>query len=327
MRRAAGVIALCVLAAASASADEARIAMPTALAANVRTGHHGGLDVGLEPRPRGVLVTVSRSVRAWPASPAYPLADPGACGDGAALAVPGSFRLPLELEVLARRPGAALARLAAVVDYVSRAVVLDDGGRGAQDAAAVLARGRGRCSGRANAAVGLLRAMGIPARPVHGLLVGDGGARWHRWGEAWLGPLGWVPFDPGASVGLVSVRYLPLAGSGEGLSTTGVRLERIDERGYLGVPVRAGLRVLPAGGVTLRCAAPPGDAGITAMLVGPDGSRWARRGGREVVFAGMLPGRYHLTWRAGGRPAALSLVLGGAPDVLVELGAEGEADP
>jgi hypothetical protein len=323
MRRAAGVLALAVLAAAAARGDEARIVVPTALAARVETGRRCGLDVGLEPRPGGALVTVSGSIRALPAAPSYPLADAASCGDDDALAVPASFQLPPELRRLADRPGSALVRLTAVVAFVSRAVALDEDGGGAQDAVSVLARGRGRCSGRANAAVGLLRRLGIPARPVHGLLIGDRGARWHRWGEAWLGPLGWTAFDPGASVGVVSVRYLPLVGSGEGASLAGVRLERIDERGYLGVPVRAGVRVLPVGGVTLRCVGPAGAPEITALLLAPDGSRWARRGAREVVFGGMLPGRYRLLWRASGRPAALDLVLGEARNVVVELGAGG----
>lgn len=327
MRFAAGLVALTLLAAAGARGDEARIALPTALAARVETGRRCGLEVGLEPLPDGVLVTVSRTVHPFAVAPAYPLPHVAACGDAEALAVPASFRLPPELRWLAGRPGSAAARLVSVVTYVSQAVALDDRDGGAQDAASVLARGRGRCSGRANAAVGLLRGMGIPARAVHGVLVAGDGARWHRWGEAWLGPLGWVPFDPGAAVGLVSVRYIPLVGSGEGASLAGVRLERIDERGYLGVPVRAGLRVLPVGGVTLRCVAPAGAPEITALLVGPDGSRWARRGGREVVFGGMLPGRYRLMWRASGRPAALNLVLGEVPDVLVDLGAGGEAGP
>ncbi len=325
MRRAAGVVALTVLAAAVARGDEARIVLPTALAARVETGRHCGLDVGLEPRAGGALVTVSRSVRALAVAPAYPLQRVASCGDADALAVPASFQLPPELLRLADRPGSALVRLVSAVSFVTRTVALDEDDAGPQDAVSVLARGRGRCSGRANAAVGLLRRMGIPARAVHGLLAGGGGVRWHRWGEAWLGPLGWTPFDPGAAVGLVSVRYLPLAGSGEGASLAGVRLERIDERGYLGVPVRAGLRVLPVGGVTLRCVAPAGATQITALLYGPDGSRWARRGGREVVFGGMLPGRYRLMWRASGRPAALNLVLGEVPDVLVDLGAGGEA--
>jgi Transglutaminase-like superfamily len=325
MRPAAGMVAVAVLAAAAVRADEARIVVPTELAARVETGRRSGLDVGLEPRPGGALVTVSSSARAFPVAPAYPLARAAACGDADALAVPASFQLPLELRRLTERQGSALARLVSAVSFVSRTVALDEDDAGPQDAVAVLERGRGRCSGRANAAVGVLRRMGIPARVVHGLLIGDGGARWHRWGEAWLGPLGWTPFDPGAAVGVVSVRYLPLVGSGEGASLAGVVLARIDERGYLGVPMRAGLRVLPVGGVTLRCVAPAGASEVTALLVGPDGSRWGRRGGREVVFGGMLPGRYRILWHAGGPPAALDLVLGEVPDVLVELGAGGEA--
>jgi hypothetical protein len=327
MRRAAGVAALAVLAAAGACGDEARIVVPTALAARVETGRHSGLDVGLEPRSGGAVATVSCSARAFPFVPAYPLAHATACGDADALAVATSFQLPIELRRLAGRPGSAVARLVSVVSFVSRSVALDEDDAGPQDAVSVLARGRGRCSGRANAAVGMLRGMGIPARVVHGLMVGSGGTRWHRWGEAWLGPLGWIPFDPGAAVGLVSVRYLPLVGSGEGASLAGVHLEAIDERGYLGVAVYGGLRVLPVSGVTLRCVAPAGAPEVTALLVGPDGSCWARRGGREVVFGGMLPGRYRILWRAGGRPVTLALVLGEVPDVLVDLGAGGEAEP
>jgi len=321
----AALAASVLLAAAVAAADEASLVLPTALAARVDTSRTSSAAIGLEGRPGGALVTISQTVQALAEEPSYPLADPERCGDAAALAVPASFRLPAGLAELAGRQGSAVAVVERVVSYVTRSVRLDEDDAGPQDGAAALARGRARCSGRANAAVGLLRRLGIPARPVQGLLAGGEGARWHRWGEAWLGPLGWVPFDPGASVGLVGVRYLPLLGSGDGSSLVGVRIERLDERGYLGVPVRDGLRVLPCGGVTLRCEAPTVQAGLTAVLLGPDGSRWARQGCGSVEFRGMLPGRYRIVWRGDGPVGVLDLVLGSVPEVLVELGSPEEA--
>jgi len=314
-----------LLAAAFACADEASIVLPTALAARVESARLQASSIGLEGRPGGALVTISQAVQALAEEPPYPLAGRETCGDDSALDVPASFRLPAGLAELAGRPGSAVGVLERVVSYVTQTVRLDEDDAGAQDGAAVVAKGRARCSGRANAAVGLLRRLGIPARVVQGLLLGDQGARWHRWGEAWLGPLGWVPFDPGASVGLVGVRYLPIVGSGDVSSLAGVRVERVDERGYLGVPVRNGLRVLPCGGVTLRCEAPALRAGLTAVLLGPDGSRWARQGCGGVVFRGMMPGRYRIVWGGDGPVGVLDLVLGAVPEVLVELGSPEEA--
>lgn len=325
MRPTTAIAVSVLLAAASAGADEALLVLPTALAARVETRRLSTASIGLEGRPGGALVTISQAVQALPGEPPYPLAGTQQCGDETALDVPDSFRLPTGLGELADRPASAVGVVESVVTYVTRTVRLDEDDAGPQDGAAVLARGRGRCSGRANLAVGLLRRLGIPARVVQGLLLGQESVRWHRWGEAWLGSLGWVPFDPGASVGLVGVRYLPLCGSGDGSSLTGVRLERVDERGYLGVPVRNGLRVLPSGGVTLRCEAPTRQADVTAVLLGPDGSRWARQGHGGVVFKGMLPGRYRIVWRGDGPSGVLDLVLGAVPEVLVELGGPGEA--
>ena len=325
MRPAAGLVALGVLWASAVCADEASVVMPTALAARVDTDRQTGVAVGIEGLPDGALVTLSQAVRALRGEPAYPLRDVRMCDDPGALEVPSGFAVPAELAAAAQALHGAVAVVERVVVFVTQRVRLDENDAGPQDGSSVLRRGRGRCSGRANIAIGLLRRLGIPARAVHGLLLGDDDARWHRWGEAWLGALGWVPFDPGASVGIVSVRYLPLRGSGEGSPLAGVRVERLDDRGYQGVPLRNGLHVLPLHGVTLRCVAPTGQAGLTAALVGPDGSRWVRRGRKEVVFEGILPGRYRIVWGSNRQPDVLDLGLGATPEVLVELGARGEA--
>ena len=323
MRLAAALLA--VVCGGVAFADEAAIFVPTALAARIEGGERSGLSVAVESRPDGAMVWVSQVVQAFPGTPAYPLAGPERCGDPTALEFPPSFVVPAELAGARAQGDSALEVVARAVEFVSQRITLDENDGGRQDGASVLMRGRGRCSGRANLAVGLLRAAGIPARAVRGMVVGSGSVRWHRWGEAWLGPLGWIAFDPGAAVGLVSVRYLPVRGSGEGTSLSGVRLVRINERGYAGLPVRRGLRILPVGGVTLRCLAPVGDPAITALLVGPDGSRWARQGQGEVVFVGMLPGRYRMVWRGAGRPSAFDFELGAAREVSVELPGTAEA--
>ncbi len=323
MRRLAGVVAGAVLSAGAAFADEASVVMPTALAARVETSG-GRVAVAIEDAPGGALVTLSQSVTALRAASRLPAGASDVCDDPGALDVPAGFAPPAELAG-ARTPPGAFAKLERVVAFVTRNVRLDENDPGPQDGAAVLARGVGRCSGRANLAIGLLRAARVPARAVHGILLGDDGPRWHRWGEAWLPGSGWVPFDPGASVGIVSVRYLRLRGAGDGSPLAGVRLERIDERGYRGVPVRNGVRVLPLRGVRVRCVAPAGHAAFTAALVGPDGTAWVRHGRGEIVFDGMIPGRYRIVWGGDGGRNVLNLVLGTSAEVLVDLGARREA--
>ncbi len=319
MRRVFALVAALACSGSVFLADEAAVFLPTALAARVEGPSGGGSGLALEVRPGGVLVTVHRALRAMAPASDWAALAPRRCGDQAALEVPGGFTLPRELADVRASSASPLEAVTRVVEYVSSRIAIAEYDTGPQDAASVLARGRGRCSGRANLAVGLLRAVGVPAHVVTGVLVGERGARWHRWGEAWVGVPGWVAFDPGASVGLVSVRYLRVGGAGEGPPLDGVRLERIDERGFWALPLRSGMRVLPAGGVTVRCVAPARDASVTALLVAPDGSRWARRGWGQVTFEGMLPGRYRLVWRSGGGPTALDLELGDEREVRVDL--------
>ncbi len=89
--------------------------------------------------------------------------------------------------------------------------------RGApQDAATVLKRRSGYCTGIAGLTVGLLTSVGIPAREVAGYIVEDqpGGARsgYHRWVEVLYDDRGWVFADPHASHHFVPATYLRLAG-------------------------------------------------------------------------------------------------------------------
>jgi hypothetical protein len=304
-----------------AVADEARIAVPAALVGRIETVERWGIDYAIDTAGTGAVVTTSQSLRPLPVDIGYPLARPAACGDPAALTLPRGLQLPGELLAMAGGTSSAFELLADVVGFVTRRVVLDESDRGPQDALAVLSRGRARCSGRANLAVGLLRAAGVPARVVQGALLHDDGARWHRWGEAWLGA-GWVPFDPGASVGIVSVRYLPLRSGGDGASLAAVRLLAIDDLGFASLPRRGLLRIAPPAGATLRCLATPRARHFRAELFAAGGAVWRREGYGEVRFEGMLPGRYRLRWEP--REAGvgdLVLVLRGLVDVRLDLAA------
>jgi len=227
-----------------AAADQLQALLPISLGARVVTGAKWDGVVIVEPYDHArVRLTVER----WPK-----LAAEGIDGLGASCQTLGSVdqealqvevRLPLppQLERAAGLPFEA--RLSQVVSWVSQRVRLVEEDRKSQDARSVFFRRQGRCSGRANVAVALLRQLGVPARVVHGLLFRPEGPAWHRWGEAWIPGLGWRPFDPGVAVGVLGVRYVPMTGAGEGLPLQGIALLRVEEREFLELPQLRGLRV------------------------------------------------------------------------------------
>lgn len=228
-----------------AAADQLQALLPLPLAARVKAGPAGDGAVVLEPfDSQRVRVTVEmrpeRGLWLWAEGRQAGLIP---CPSVEACQV--EVELPLPAELAASRGLGPAARLWRVVSWVSRWVQAAEDDSGAQDAASVLQRRRGRCSGRANLAVALLRQLGVPARPVHGLLFRLGGPSWHRWAEAWLPGLGWRPFDPGLAVGAVSVRYLPMNGAEERLPLTGVRLLHVEEGAFNTLPRVWGLRVVP----------------------------------------------------------------------------------
>ncbi len=322
MRRGLVWLAAAIFMATAALADEAHFWVPTGVAARVEVGARSGLHVGVEAVENGALVTVSHEAQALAGAPPYPLPSPAGSPDAEYLQVPEHFSLPPEVASLVRSATDSVELLTNVVGFVSQRVALVEQDTGSQDAASVLVRRAGRCSGRANLAVGLLRAAGVPARAVSGVLIGEDGPRWHRWGEARLASLGWVGFDPGSSVGMVSVRHLPLRGAGEGTKLDGVRIAHIEEQIYSALPVVAGLRVVPVGGITVHCQAPRDVTEFTAVLLGPDGSRWSRRGRGEVRFSGLLPGRYRLYWWGSERRGSLRMELGRSDEVRLQLARE-----
>lgn len=235
-----------------AVADQLQLEMPVHLAARVIAGPTWDGAVTLEPKDAFfVRVTVEarfhRSV--W---------DNGANlrGEGLVPQEAGNIErlLPLPPELQAAQRGSPWTRLVRIVLWVSRNVRLVEGDEGLQDAGSVLRRRVGRCSGRANLTVALLRQMGVPARVVHGLLVRSDGAVWHRWGEAFLGSLGWRPFDPGVAVGGVGVRYVPMVGADERLPLQGVRVVSLAEWEFAHLPWVQGLRVVPPRAFQLSAA-------------------------------------------------------------------------
>ena len=83
---------------------------------------------------------------------------------------------------------------------------------GPQDAASVLGRQAGTSLGRARALVALLRAVGVPARLVGGLRLGNAAGKraTNSWAEAWTGTA-WLPLDPaGGFFGTLPTSYLAL---------------------------------------------------------------------------------------------------------------------
>lgn len=300
--------------------DEAHYWFPTELAAQVESGVRSGLVVGIEAAAAGALVTVSSEIRPLGRPPAFRPVRAERTGDPTSLWLPAGFATPPELLRLATKSADAWEATLRVVELVSAQVTLDEADTGAQDAASVLARRRGRCSGRANAAVGLLRAVGVPARVVHGVVVGARGARWHRWGEAWLEGQGWLAFDPGSSVGTVSVRYIPMRGAGEGASLGGIRVLAIDERAYAALPIRNRLRVVPVQGATVRVVSGRSEKEFWAALYAPGGARHVRKGNGEVVFSGLLAGRYRLVWAREGKLLEAAVEVSGEEQVRLDLG-------
>lgn len=234
------LFALLVLFVRPLDADQLQLEMPVSLAARVIAGPTWDGAVTLEPKDAS-LVKVTVEARFYRST-----WENGARSLKAGVPPEASHVerfLPLPFELQAVQGASPWEKLVRTVFWVTRNVRLVEGDAGSQDAASVLRRRVGRCSGRANLTVALLRQMGVPARVVHGLLLRSDGALWHRWGEAWLGLAGWRPFDPGVAVGAVGVRYVPMVGADERLPLAGLRVVSVAEWEFAHLPRIQGLRV------------------------------------------------------------------------------------
>lgn len=311
---------LALLLSGMAAADEARILLPKEFAPRLACGEVSGAVVSVEARGNAVLVTVRRQLSAFPPSLVWPEEASKRWLTTEYTDVPIQFTLPKYIENTIDPGASAIEIVLKVVAFVADEIKVDRFDNGPQDAQSVLNRGRGRCSGRANLSVGLLRAKGIAARVVSGLVVSRTGAVWHRWGEAWLGSLGWVEFDPAAAVGTVDANYIRLRGAGEWLLLREVELISLDNPVYRALPVRAGLRVVPVGGATVRCRPPAGDVtSHTITLCAEDESCRHASFHSEAVFSHLLPGKYQLRWQSGGTLHRYSLAVNGTKTMVVDL--------
>jgi hypothetical protein len=119
----------------------------------------------------------------------------------------------------------ALLAAQRVVNWVNGNLDKRSGARGAATATEVLAEGAGDCTEHSALAVALLRAAGLPARQVDGivyLVEADGRpvAGYHAWSEVWIGR--WIAIDAMFGETGTSARYLmfgydePGAHSGSG---------------------------------------------------------------------------------------------------------------
>jgi hypothetical protein len=188
-----------------------------------------------------------------------------------------------------------------VLEWTAARVAVDPEDVDSQDAASVLARGRGRCSGLANATAALLLAAGFEATTVSGLLVTESEAIPHRWVACRLPHAGWVHTDP--TLGLWTITSSHLAYPETVTELPGIQImtqgsDRLDV-----LPRRSGLPLRPNVGSELLCrvARDDGDATAVAVLTGVGGETYRAVLAPEGRFSALLPGRWRLVVTQGER--------------------------
>jgi hypothetical protein len=218
----------------------------------------------------------------------------------AAPEVPAGFELPKHLAKKLTPDLSAWEAATVILEWVANHLAVDADDGGPQDAQSVLSRGRGRCSGLANAAVAMLRAAGFEARTVSGLLVGDTEVIPHRWIECRLPAAGWVPSDPTLGLWAVTPQHMVFADTVT--EQPRVRVLQTGSDGLARLPRRAGRLLRPNLGADLVCRIDP-DVSVTdplAVLRGEGGEVRRARLDPEARFTGLLPGRWVLEVEAGG---------------------------
>ncbi len=208
--------------------------------------------------------------------------------------VPAGFELPQRLQIKLRRDLGAWQAATLILEWAANKIAVDINDVNAQDAISVLERGRGRCSGLANAAVALLQAAGFEARTVSGLLVGAERAIPHRWIECRLPGAGWVASDPTLGLWTVTPRHLVFSDTVADLPE--VRVVTASKDGLDRLPRHGGRLLRPNQGADLVCR-------LSAAWSYPDSVAVLRGGGGEVRrarfdpeahFSNLLPGRWVL---------------------------------
>lgn len=193
-----------------------------------------------------------------------------------------------------------------ILGWVARHIEYNLDRQQAQDAASVLERRAGYCTGIARLTVSLLEAVDIEAREVAGYVVGDssqgtGPHGYHRWIETFLPDRGWVFSDPLSTHHYVPATYIRLGSEflvpENGME--GLLLERRDEvdtvdvfpLGSPGVTARRNSeRQLAA---SLRVRLEDQSQGV-AVLTGRSSRRTHTLVDGGTTFVGLDPGNYQL---------------------------------
>lgn len=208
--------------------------------------------------------------------------------------VPAGFELPKALLKDLRPDLDAWQAATRVLEWAVDNVAIDVDDEGAQDAKSVLGRGRGRCSGLANATVALLRTAGFEAKTVSGLLVGDEGAIPHRWIECRLAGAGWVASDPTLGLWAITPRHITFPDTV--LDLPEVRVLAASGDGLDRLPRHGGRPLRPNQGADLVCrlASTWSHPDSIAVLRGGGGEVRRARFDPEARFSDLLPGRWLL---------------------------------
>jgi hypothetical protein len=116
-----------------------------------------------------------------------------------------------------------------IVNAVFESIDKEAGVRGSATALEVLQNGAGDCTEHAVLVVALMRAAGIPARTVDGIVLaadggGNGVAGYHAWAEIWLGQ--WIGVDATVDETGTSARYLEFGIDEPGAMGSGGKMMR-----------------------------------------------------------------------------------------------------
>lgn len=287
-KRVTGFLAVSVAWAATASAIDASYIVrgPQAPVSHAVNGYTQSVveraDGSFEVRVSVERVPVGSRGRAWRSSTRHP-------------DVPEGFGLPPTLANRLASNRAAYDAATEILRWMAKNVDLDPDSTGDQDAASVLRRRAGRCSGVANATVALLITAGFEARTVSGLLVTEQGPVPHRWVECRLPGAGWVATDPTLGFWVVSHRHVVFRDT----------VRRMPEVEPGRVPPGFGLEFFPreggwprrpdeGGELVVRMVGPRRDGPVVARLHGAGGE--LRESLLDPVgrFSGLMPGTWLL---------------------------------
>ncbi len=239
--------------------------------------------------------------------------------------VPSGFRFPSGLREALVGEIDPWRSATTVLAWVADHVAIDDDDTRPQDAASVLRRARGRCSGIANAATALLQAVGFEARTVSGLLVDHGSATPHRWLEVELPGAGWVPTDPTLGLWVMSPHHVAFQDAV--LDPPRVVIERAAPPTLGRLPRWQGRPVRPNHGADLICRMADGGSAVATLT---DRRGEVRRAvlAPEGRFDRLLPGVWDLEVERVGRviaEAALTLREGQVHHFMIEPAGSAEA--